>query len=165
MIIREAQEQDFKAILNIMNFYIQNTTYTFTTEIQTMEKLTRWYHQLGSRYPFLVADLHGVIAGYAYLSPYRPKEAYQHTAELTIYLDRAYQGKGVGGKLMKAILDQAAERNFHTVISVITSDNRSSIAFHKRFGFQYAGELKEVGYKKNSWISTVYYQWMSSRNR
>lgn len=164
MKIREVQEIDLASLVEIMNYYIRNTTHTFTTETKTLDDLRRWYEQLDSNYPCLVADLDGIIAGYAYLSPYRPKEAYRYTAELTIYLDPSYHGKGIGGKLMRAILNEAKQRNFHTIVSVITSENQSSIAFHKKFGFQYAGELKEVGYKGNQWISTSYFQWIAREN-
>ena len=86
--------------------------------------------------------------GYATLSPYRPKEAYASTAELSLYIAPACRGRGVATALMQAILQAAREcPELHMVVSVITGGNAASIHLHEKFDFTHCGTLREVGFK------------------
>ena len=87
-----------------------------------------------------------VVVGYASLSPYRTKDAFKSTVELSIYIHQEYRGKGVASKLMAHILEYAKEtETLHTVVSVITAGNAASTALHERFEFTYCGLTPQVG--------------------
>ena len=97
--------------------------------------------------------------GYATLSPYRDKEAYESTAELSIYIAPECRRQGAASALMGAILDMARERGrFHLIVSVITSGNAASNALHDKFGFTFCGTLHEVGFKHGKYQSIDNYE-------
>lgn len=96
--------------------------------------------------------------GYSSLNVYKERKAYDTTAELSIYIDLQYKGKGIGKKLMEETIKSARELGFHTIVSSITEGNEASILLHEKFGFQRCGCLKEVGNKFNKWQNVFYYQ-------
>lgn len=99
-----------------------------------------------------------VVVGYASLSPYRTKDAFKSTVELSIYIHQECRGKGVASKLMAHILDHAKEaETLHTVVSVITAGNAASTALHERFGFTYCGLTPQVGLKHGKYQDTETY--------
>ena len=99
-----------------------------------------------------------VVVGYASLSPYRTKDAFKSTVELSIYIHQEYRGKGVASKLMAHILEYAKEtETLHTVVSVITAGNAASTALHERFGFTYCGLTPQVGFKHGKYQDTETY--------
>ncbi len=110
---------------------------------------------MGEKLSGLVRDGYPVLAatndedqllGFAYSSSYRPKRAYQHTAEVTIYVDPTAQGQGVGKTLMKALVQQLEDNpHFHLAIAMIADDAKASIRLHQIFGFEKVGYLPEVG--------------------
>ena len=112
--------------------------------------------------PATPADLGRVaeIAGYAYASPWRPKPAYRHTAEDTVYLDPRHTGRGVGTALLAALLERCATAGVRQVVSVVADvpEAAGSIPLHRRFGFTEAGRLTAVGHKHGRWIDTVLLQ-------
>ena len=86
--------------------------------------------------------------GYASQSPYRDKEAYRSTVELSIYVGKAHRRKGAATCLMREILEMAKkDARTHLVVSVITAGNEASVSLHGRFGFTYCGTIHEVGEK------------------
>lgn len=99
-----------------------------------------------------------VVVGYASLSPYRTKDAFKSTVELSIYIHQDHRGKGVASKLMAHILEHAKENDtLHTVVSVITAGNEGSTKLHSRFGFTYCGLTPEVGFKHGKYQDTETY--------
>jgi L-amino acid N-acyltransferase len=158
MIIRKGNKNDLADILEIMNYYIGHTTYTFDLKPKTLEDLINWYDNAGEDFPLYVAEENQKVVGYIYLSPYRSKEAYRRTVELSIYLSPQKIGKGIGKRLMDKILTEAERRNYHVILSFITSENTESIAFHQKYNFTFVGELLEVGYKHNRWVNVSIYQ-------
>ncbi|MBB6454800.1 phosphinothricin acetyltransferase [Salirhabdus euzebyi] len=165
MKIRKCSQDDLPKIRSIMNHYINHSTTIFDLEPKTEEDLNTWYSNYKNTvYPLIVAEVEGEVVGYAYLSPYRPKAAYSKTVELSVYTSPDYQGKGLGSKLMKAILQEGMEQEFHTVLSFITTENQNSIAFHEKFGFEFVGNLKQVGYKMDKWLDVNIYQLILGEN-
>ncbi|QTM99189.1 GNAT family N-acetyltransferase [Sediminibacillus dalangtanensis] len=158
MIIRQTRKEDISSLLTIYNHAIEHTTATFDLETQTIEQRNKWFSKYGGRYPLLVAEHDGRVAGYSCLSAYRDKPAYQWTCELSVYVDPANQGKGLGKALMGAILEQAQKLGYHSVISGITAGNDASIKLHEHFHFTFIGSFKEVGYKFESWQDVWFYQ-------
>lgn len=156
--IRKALISDVPAMAHIYNQAILETVATFDLAPQSIDDRIKWFHKYGGRYPLIVAEIDGEVAGYSTLSPFRDKEAYERTTELSIYISPSYQGKGIGNKLMQEILNLAKSHGHHAVIGGITGGNAASIRLHEKFGFQYIGCFKEVGYKFNQWQDVDFYQ-------
>jgi len=162
MDIRVATEADLPQLLAIYNYEVENDTATFDLNPKSMEERMEWFyaHNVGN-HPLIVAEEDGRAVGYASLSPYREKEAYAATVELSVYIDPDYRRRGIARRLLTAILDEARERDdIHTVISVITAGNEASVRLHEEFGFRYGGTLYEVGEKFGRRLDIVNYQLM-----
>jgi len=160
MIIRKAEGKDLNELLAIYNYEVENGVATFDIQPKTLEEWNIWFLNHGTpRHPLYVAEIDRHIGGYVSLSPYREKEAYDSTAELSLYVSPAYRRCGIANQLMAFILDQAkSEAQIHTIISVITSTNRISIRLHEKYGFTYCGTLREVGIKGGNYLDIDNYQ-------
>lgn len=160
-IIRPAMETDLPQLVEIYNYYIQNTVVTFDLEPQ---KLADWVEKFrwiqGLQLPFLVAvSPTGNILGFAYVAPWRQKAAFKRTVENSIYLRPAATGKRIGSKLMTELLSQAKANGVKEVVAVISDKGaESSIAMHESFGFKHQGHLGKVGFKFGRWLGTVLLQ-------
>lgn len=155
--IRPACEDDLPAILRIYNEEILHGTATWDEEPWTLEQRQAWFaeHAPDETTPVLVAEVAGEVAGFAYLSWYRPKSGYRFTREDTVYVDRSFQGRGVGKALLGRLLEEARRLKLHAIIGVITSENEASIELHRQFGFQAVGTRREVGFKFDRWLDAV----------
>lgn len=149
MLIRKAELKDLKDILEIYNYEVVYGISTLDIHPKTLEEWKQWFdaHNIDN-HPLIVAEIDGHAVGYASLSPYREKEAYCSTVELSVYVDVSYRKMGIADALMKAILDMAREdESIHMVVSVITGGNEASIRLHDKYGFTYCGSIHEVGVK------------------
>jgi phosphinothricin acetyltransferase len=144
---RKATIEDLKDITDIYNEAIQKTVATFDTEPKTLEQQKVWFNEHGKNNPIIVAELNGIIVGWAALSKYSTRCAYSNTAEISLYVKLEYQGKGVGRKLMDEIIKKGEKTNIHVVLARITEGNEISIHLHKSVGFENIGTMKEVGNK------------------
>lgn len=158
--IRKAELRDLQELKEIYNEAILHTTATFDTETKDDADRLRWFEEHEKDpYVILVEEMDGAVAGYASLSCYRERKAFDATVEVSIYIGPVYRGKGIGDKLMKAILAEAeGNPRIHTVVSLITGENDRSIALHKKHGFEYCGSLSKVGYKFDHWLDLNIYQ-------
>lgn len=156
--IREANIDDLPEMLDIYNDAILHLTATFDMEEQSIGERRKWFEQHGGRNPLIVAQKDGAVAGYASLSPFRDKEAYKDTTEISIYISKDYRGFGIGKTLMEEILRLAAELNYHVIIAGITTGNEGSVRLHEKYGFEFIGRFKEVGFKFGEWQSVDFYQ-------
>ena len=157
--IRRARIDDIAACLDIYNYEVVNGVATLDLEHRTLPEWQEWYeaHQ-SSEHCIFVGLMNDIVVGYASLSPYRTKDAFKSTVELSIYIHQDYRGKGVASKLMSHILDHAKEaETLHTVVSVITAGNAASTALHERFGFIYRGLTPQVGFKHGKYQDTETY--------
>jgi phosphinothricin acetyltransferase len=155
-VIRPAVPADLAAVAEIYTYYVSHTVITFEQTPPTVADWQRRLDDLGGRdLPFLVADLNGEVAGYAYAGPWRPKPAYRYTVEDSIYLAPGQTGRGLGGALLEELLTRSAQAGMRQMIAVIAdTGSPASTALHKRFGFAHAGRLNGVGYKHDRWIDT-----------
>ncbi|WP_055547134.1 GNAT family N-acetyltransferase [Streptomyces sp. NBRC 110028] len=163
--IRPASHADLKAVADIYTHYVRHSVITFD---ETPRSATDWEQLLGSLtvrgLPFLVAELSGAVAGYAYAAPWRPKPAYQYTVEDTIYLAPDATGQGLGTALLGGLIDETARAGKRRMIAVIAdtggdgTGSDASTALHRRFGFSEAGRLTAVGHKHGRWVDTMLLQ-------
>jgi phosphinothricin acetyltransferase len=119
----------------------------------------RWQHVTGLGLPYLVAcDASGLL-GYAYAGPYRPRSAYRFAVEDSIYLDPKATGRGIGRRLLEAVIDGATAAGKRQILAVIgDSANRASVVLHLRLGFAEVGTFRAVGFKFGRWVDSVLMQ-------
>lgn len=159
LVIRPITQDDVVSCLDIYNYEVVNGVATLDFEPRTLPEWQEWFdaHQTVEHCIF-VGLIDDVVVGYASLSPYRTKDAFKSTVELSIYIHQDHRGKGVASKLMAHILEHAKENDtLHTVVSVITAGNEGSTKLHSRFGFTYCGLTPEVGFKHGKYQDTETY--------
>ena len=159
-LLRHATAADAEAIAAIFAHYVTGSVVTFEV---TPPTAGQWRDRLaalaGSGLPVLVAELDGAVAGYAYATAWRPKPAYRHTVEDTVYLAPESRGHGLGRLLLEALLEACSAAGARQVIAVIAdTGDRASVALHRRCGFTDAGRLAEVGRKHGRWVDTILLQ-------
>lgn len=159
LIIRSIAKDDVFACLTIYNYEVEQGVATLDLEPRTLEEWHEWYKaHSDEHHPIIVGTIDDVVVGYASLSPYRLKDAFKSTVELSIYIHKDYRGQGVATRLMERILEMAkADTMIHNVVSVITAGNEESTKLHNRFGFTYCGLTPEVGFKHGKYQDTETY--------
>ncbi|WP_402465304.1 GNAT family N-acetyltransferase [Isoptericola aurantiacus] len=159
--IRPATERDLPAVAEILAPYVLRTAVTFDEVPPDASAWTTRLDELRELgLPFLVAEIDDDVVGYAYAAPWRPKAAYRHTVESTIYLSPAAQRRGVGTRLLSALLDACSLGGVQQVIAVVADDPAAagSLPLHRRLGFEVAGVLRDVGVKHGRRVSTMLLQ-------
>lgn len=149
VLIRKAESKDVKALLGIYNYEVIHGTATLDIHPKSLQEWNRWFevHNVDN-HPLLVAEIENEVVGYAALSPYREKEAFQSTVELSVYIHQNYRKQGIASALMGRILENARkDSTTHIVVSVITSGNKASVRLHEKYGFHFCGIIHEVGLK------------------
>ena len=159
LVIQSITKNDISACLAIYNYEVINGVATLDLEPRTLEEWHEWYNaHSDEHHPIIVGTVNDVVVGYASLSPYRLKDAFKSTVELSIYIHQDYRGQGVATQLMERILEMAKEDTMlHNVVSVITAGNEESTKLHNRFGFTYCGLTPEVGFKHGKYQDTETY--------
>lgn len=158
MLIRPATLQDQPGILEIYNESVLHSTATFDTDTRTPEKQLEWFNRHKANHPVLVAEDDGKIAGWASLSPWSDRCAYDSTVEVSVYLAPEQRGKGLGFQLLQQVTEAGRKAGNHTVISRISSDNLASIRIHEKAGYSTVGTMKEVGFKFGRFLDVVMMQ-------
>ena len=155
--LRAASDADIAAVAAIYRPAVLHGTATFELEPPDEEEMLRRFREItGAGYPYLVAELGGVVAGYAYANAYRSRPAYRFTVEDSIYLAESARGKGIGKALLLAVIDACTARGFRRMIAIIgDSAQHASIAVHRSAGFTHCGTMHAVGYKFGRWLDTV----------
>lgn len=158
-IIRPYREVDIPEILAIINYNILHSTSLYDYSPRTLEKQSDLLaEKTAKKFPVFVAEIDGKVAGFGMYGEFRFREAYRFTVEHSVYVSEAFKGKGIGGKLLTRLIAEAKSQNLHTMIGVIDAENKESILFHEKFGFQTVGVIKESGYKFDRWLDSVVMQ-------
>ena len=158
VLIREASESDLNETLVIYNEAVELTVATFDTEPRSLVQQEKWFKDHGSTHPVIVAIANGTVVGWASLSKWSDRAAYDGTVEISFYVLEKYHGKGIGKILIHAITKKAIKLNYHTIISRITEGNDASIHLQKINGFEYIGVMKQVGRKFGRLLDVHLYQ-------
>lgn len=157
MKIRFASEADAKALLGIYEQYI-DTTITFEYVLPSEDEFKRRIREFSEVYPYLVCEKDGVIVGYAYAHRAFERAAFGWDAEVSIYLDKAYRGKGIGKLCYHVLLALLKEQGIITVYSLISTPNPRSEKLHEEIGFVWIGTHKNTGFKAGKWCDISWYQ-------
>jgi phosphinothricin acetyltransferase len=160
---RRVTLDDVPAITAIYAESVANATATFEVVPPDEAEMARRMSELtGAGYPYLVAEdpTNGNrVLGFGYAGPYRARPAYRNTVEDSIYLSPEARGRGIGGVLLRQLIDDSSALGFRQMVAVIGgSDNAASIRLHKAAGFALVGILKDVGYKHGRWLDSVIMQ-------
>lgn len=159
-IIRAASATDMTAVQSIYAREVLEGSASFETDPPTIDDMSHRYQLLvEAGFPYLVAEVDGVVAGYGYAGPYRPRYAYRFSVENSVYIHPDFRRQGLAARLLNALIEICSEGEWQQMIAVIgDSNNVSSIRLHERCGFTPVGVLEKVGYKHNRWIDTVLMQ-------
>lgn len=159
-VIRASRPEDIPAITEIYSVHVRHGLGSFELiPPSTADMSQRREAVLASGLPYLVAELDGRVAGYAYAGPYRPRPAYRYTVENSVYVADWAQRRGVGRALLNALIPACEAAGKRQMIAVIgDSGNHASIELHRAAGFQHVGLLKTVGFKHDRWLDVVIMQ-------
>jgi phosphinothricin acetyltransferase len=167
--VRPATEADAAAICRIYNQGIEDRVATLETELRTPEERRRWLAARGPRHPVIVAEAEpgtppttraghadpAPIIGWGSLNPYNPRDAYRHVADFSIYVDRAYRGRGVGKVMLAHLIELARAHGFHKMVLSAFPTNTGGMALYEKMGFRTVGIYKEQGLLDGRWVDTI----------
>ena len=158
--LRPAAESDIDAIQRIYAHHVATGFASFEELPPDADEMRRRWRAIADLgLPYIVADSAGAIAGFAYAGPYRPRTAYRFAVEDSIYLDPAFQGRGIGRSLLAALIEQSTGLGKRQMIAVIgDSANAASIGLHRSLGFLDTGVFRSVGFKFGRWVDSVLMQ-------
>jgi L-amino acid N-acyltransferase YncA len=157
--IRDTTEADLAAVQAIYAHHVPTGAASFELEPPDLGEIrSRWAALVAVGYPHLVALADGQVVGYAYAGAYRPRPAYRHSVEDSVYVDAAHHGRGIGGRLLARLIEECERRGFRQMVAVIGDNMEASIALHARLGFEHAGRIRAVGYNFGRWCDTTLMQ-------
>ncbi|UHS60685.1 N-acetyltransferase family protein [Agrobacterium vaccinii] len=158
--IRPCEEADIETITEIYRDAVLYGSASFEIEPPSAETMTQRRDALvAGGFPYIVAEVEGTVAGYAYAGPHRARPAYGATVEDSIYVDQNRKGLGIGKTLLLALIDEATAKGFRQMVAVVgDSENAASVGVHRAAGFDMVGTLKSVGWKHGRWLDIVLMQ-------
>lgn len=157
IIIRIADEKDYKAILKIYEKYITDTLITFECKVPTLEDFSKRLLSIQKIFPLIVCEIENEVVGYAYISRFREREAYDWTVESSVYIKSDYHSMNIGKALYYSIIELSKSLGYLSMIGVVTIPNIKSDKLHHSFGFDEIGVLKNVGFKNGTWNDVKWY--------
>jgi len=158
MNIRNVNPEDAAQVAEIYNYYIQNTHQTFETEPLSAEDMRARIEEIREDYPYLVAEEDGEIFGYAYATQFKLRQAYEFSAEVSIYVKADAKQKGIGTQIYDKLFEELKETDIHAIIAGISLPNDGSVRFHEKLGFTKVAHFREVGYKLGRWVDVGYWE-------
>jgi len=159
VLLRPATASDLPAIAAIYNHEVRTGTATWALEPVTLQERAEWLAaHPGERYPVLVAELGGAVAGWASLSPHSSRGGWAPTVECSVYVEAGYRGHGVGRSLLDEICRLGGQLGHGVVLAVVSADNAASVRMCIREGFFEAGRLLRVGRKFGQTLDCILLQ-------
>lgn len=155
--IRSAIFEDISAMLAISNAEAEVSPANFSITPESLGDWQSLFTSTQSRFPNLVAVENNTLIGFAKTIPWSARCAYEHTAQISIYIAPEYQRKGLGKELYAQLFQMLDESNFHTIIAGITLPNDASVRLHESMGMKHFGTFPEVGCKFDSWHDVGYW--------
>ncbi len=153
--VRDADLDDAAALALIYNQGIVDRIATLETEERSPEERRSWLEARESRHPVIVAEADGVVVGFGSLNLFNPRKAYDHVADFSLYVERSWRGRGVGGRLLHTLIDRARRIGYHKLVLSAFPFNPAGVALYRKFGFRVVGVYKEQGLLDGRWVDTV----------
>jgi len=157
MHVRLATADDGPACAAVYAPYVTDAVISFELSPPDGAEMARRIERTIERTPWVVAEVDGVVRGYAYAGRFRDRPAYDWAAETTVYVERGFQGRGLGRAAMRAVLAILRLQGFHMTIAGITPPNPGSVRLHFRLGFDRIGLFEEVGWKDGAWHGVEFF--------
>ncbi len=154
MSVRRATAADADAICTIYNQGIEDRA-TLETELRTPEERRRWLAARGPRHPVIVASTNGHVIGWGSLNTFNPRKAYDHVADLSVYVERGERGKGVGRRLLERLVEMARELGYHKMVLAAFPSSQAGVALYTRLGFTRVGIYREQGLLDGRWVDVL----------
>ena len=145
-------------VKDIYNYYIENTTATYYTEKISINELKEFIPIQNNKYKSFLINIDNECCGFCYYSQYKKRQAYDRTAELSIYLKPEYTGKGIGKTAIDYLENVARQNGISVLIGIISGDNESSQKTFQESGYEKCGHFKQIGEKFNKILDVVNYQ-------
>jgi L-amino acid N-acyltransferase YncA len=160
VVVRDALPADIAAVQRIYAHHVLYGLATFEEVPPSVEELlARRISVIAGGLPYLVAEWDGEVVGYSYATAYRPRAAYRHTIEDSVYVAHGLGGRGIGSALLRTLISRCERGEWRQMVAIIgDSANAASIAIHLRMGFRLVGTLSSVGFKLGRWVDTVLMQ-------
>ncbi len=155
--VRLASPDDGPACATIYAPYVTGTAVSFELVPPDGPEIADRIARTIVRTPWVVVELDGVVRGFAYAGRFRDRPAYDWAAETTVYVDRAFQGRGLGRAAMRAILAILRLQGFHSAIAGVTLPNPASVSLHLRLGFERVGLFEDAGWKDGAWHGVEFF--------
>jgi L-amino acid N-acyltransferase YncA len=156
--IRLAERTDVPGILEIYSPFILETAVTFEESVPDEESFWKRIQEIMTELPFLVCEIDGRIAGYAYASAYRSRASYRWAKEVSVYVHPDFHRKRVAQALYTSLNEMVRYQGIADLLAIITMPNESSVAFHEQFGYRKCGEFSKVGYKLGQWQNVGWFE-------
>jgi L-amino acid N-acyltransferase YncA len=153
--IRPASVDDAEAITTVYNQGIIDRGATLETALRTPAERREWLTRRGPRHPVVVAEANGAVVAWASLNQFNPRQAYDHVADFSIYVERHWRGKGVGGTLLNQLIALARSLGYHKMVLVALPHNEAGLALYARAGFTRVGIYHEQGQLDGRWVDVL----------
>ena len=164
---RCATVSDAAALLDIYAPYVRDTAITFEYDVPSVEEFGRRIENTLKKYPYIVAECDGKIAGYVYAGMFHEREAYARCVETSIYVDKDMKHMGIGKVLHSALENELKSRGVLNMYACIAYPkvedeylDKNSEKFHKHLGYRLVGEFYYCGYKFNRWYNMIWMEKM-----
>jgi L-amino acid N-acyltransferase YncA len=155
LVIRRAALADVEAITTIYNQGIEDRVATLETELRTPDERREWLTSRGDRHPVLIAERDGQVIAWGSLNRFNPRPVYDHVADLSIYVERAARGTGVGRALLPRIIDEARRIGYHKIVLAAFPTNEPGMRLYEAMGFRRVGIYREQGLLDGRWVDVI----------
>ncbi|MBL0022039.1 MAG: N-acetyltransferase [Sphingomonadales bacterium] len=156
--IRSTTTADAARCAEIYRPYVTDSWVSFELDPPDTAEMAHRITAYGESHGWLVAEIEGQIAGYAYGSPHRTREACATSSDVAVYIDATYARRGIGKALYVALFPMLKQRNLHALFAGIALPNEASIGLHEAMGFTAVGVYREVGWKMGGWRDVGWWQ-------
>ena len=153
--VRFASLDDAPAICAIYNQGIEDRLATLETEVRDPDERRLWLRSRGPRHPVVVAESGGQIMAWASLNSFNPRQCYDHVADISVYAERSWRGKGVGRMLLARLLELGRSVGFHKLVLACFPTNKPGVALYERMGFVSVGVYREQGLLDGQWVDVL----------
>ena len=153
--LRPARASDAAVICHIYNQGIEDRVATLETELRTPGERREWLAVRGPRHPVIVAESEGAVVGWGSLNVFNARPAYQHVADFSVYVERAWRGRGVGHRLLEGLIERARTIGYHKMVLSTFPTNTAGVRLYERLGFTRVGVYREQGMLDGRWVDTL----------
>ena len=154
--VRLAQVTDLERINAIYNHYVLHSTCTYQETPESMDGRREWFARHGVAHPVTVAEIDGLVVGWASISPSHTRSAWRFTVENSVYVDSEWRRYKIGSALLQDLIARTRALGYRAILASIDGDQAASVGLHAKFGFTPVGRLLQVGFKFGRWLDVVY---------